>query len=77
MEFYGLHKCVSNWKAIIETELGITCSEVKPEPDRSPKSASFSAKLSAADRDFLQKNYWYEVEAGQTSPWNWRIGFGE
>ena len=77
MEFYGLHDGCTSWKAIIETKLGITCSEIKSEPDRTPDSASFSAELSATDRDFLQKNYWYEVEDGQTSPWNWRIGFVE
>ena len=75
MEFYGLRDGCTSWKEIIETELGITCSELKAQPDRTPSSVSFTAELSKADRDFLQDNYWYAIEAGQTSPWNWRIGF--
>lgn len=75
MEFYGLRDAAISWKAIIEDELGIACSELKPETDRTPSSVSFTAELSTADRDYLQNNHWYEIEGGQTSPWNWRIGF--
>jgi hypothetical protein len=77
MKFYGLTECTKNWKVIIETELGITCGEVIAEPDRLSVSSSFTAELSKADLDFLQDNYWYKVEEGQSSPWNHRIAFGE
>ena len=77
MKFLGLRKCIIGWKAIIETELGIPCSEIIDEPDRTSNSASFTTELSTTDRDFLQDNYWYAVEDGQTSPWNWRIAFDE
>ena len=75
MEFYGLRESVNSWKAIIETEFGIACSEPTDMPDREVDSTSFTVELSKGERDFLQVNYWYEIQDGQTSPWNWRIGF--
>ena len=77
MKFYGLPESICKWKAIIETEFGITCSKVKAEPDRSANSASFEAELSMDNRDWLEVNYWYKIEDGQTSPWNWRVSFSE
>ncbi len=77
MKFLGLRESIIGWKAIIETELGIPCSEIIDEQDRAVESVSFTVELSTTDRDRLQNEFWYAVEDGQTSPWNWRIAFDE
>lgn len=70
MRFYGTLESLDAWRAIIESELDKECSTIA---DNGSGRLSFRVNLTSADREFLQKKYWYATEDGHNLPWNSRI----
>lgn len=72
MKFYGAEQALVAWKEILINVLYKECGQVEPD---CPVRHYFEVELNEEELQFLQKNYWYEVQVGQDLPWNQRISF--
>jgi len=72
MKFYGVKEAMVSWSEILVEVMNKECGEVQYD---GLVRHYFEVEMNEEELEFLQKNYWYEVQVGQELPWNHRVTF--